>query len=333
MQYRRIIIARKDRTLQMIEDDLPEPRPGMVRVKVLAAGVAFGDLLYRSIVMGKMPRTPGYDIVGVVDACGSGMTDLAIGQIVAALPVRGGYTEYINLPATELIPLPTSLDPAEAVCVLLNYLTAYQLLHRVAHVRQGQRILIHGAAGGVGTALLQLGHLAGLEMYGTASQGKQQIIRDLGGIPIDYRNEDVVARLHAVDGVDAVFDAIAGVQHLWRSYRTLRTGGQLVCYGFSSSVSQDKINVGAVLASALLLIALLIVPGRRIKIYGVTQMKDRHPQWYREDVSTLFDLLARKRIQPIIARRLPLAQAAQAHELLERSAVIGKIILLPDSQQ
>jgi NADPH:quinone reductase-like Zn-dependent oxidoreductase len=332
MKDRRIIIARKDRALQMIENDLPEPQSGMVRVKVLAAGVAFGDLLYRSIVWGKMPRTPGYDIVGVVDACGAGVTEPAIGQLVAALPVRGGYTEYINLPSTELIQLPADLDPAEAVCVLLNYLTAHQLLYRVAHVQEGQRILIHGAAGGVGTALLQLGRLAGLEMYGTASQGKQQVIRDLGGIPIDYRNEDVVARLQAVGGVDVVFDAITGVRHLWRSYHTLRSGGQLVCYGFSSAVSNATINVGTVLASALLLAALLIVPGRRIKLYGVTQMKDRHPQWYRQDVSTLLDLLAHKSIQPLIARRLPLSQAAQAHELLERSAVIGKIILLPDSQ-
>src|SRR5207249_2248927 len=102
--------------------------------------------------------------------------------------------EYINIAATELVPVPTGLDPAEVVCLVLNYVTAYQLLHRVAHVKKGQRILIQGAAGGIGTALLQLGRLAEVEMYGTASQRKHQIIIDSGGTPIDYKKGNVVAR-------------------------------------------------------------------------------------------------------------------------------------------
>src|SRR6266849_1500947 len=180
MKYQRIVATRRGQpeVLQTIEDDLPEPAAGEVRVKVLASGVAFGDVIYRTVFRGHMLATPGYDIVGTADKLGAGVTTLAIGQVVAALPVRGGYAEYINIAATELVPVPDGLDPAEAVSMVLNYVTAYQLLHRVAHVKKGQRILIHGAAGGVGTALLQLGRLAEVEMYGTASKRKHQIIID-----------------------------------------------------------------------------------------------------------------------------------------------------------
>jgi len=334
MKYQRIAVTRRGQleVLQMIEDDLPEPEEGEVRVKVLASGVAFGDVIYRTILRGNRLATPGYDIVGIVDKLGAGVTTLAIGQVVAALPARGGYAEYINIAATELVPVPDDLDPAEAVCMVLNYVTAYQLLHRAAHVEKGQRILIHGAAGGVGTALLQLGRLAEVEMYGTASKGKHQVISESGGTPIDYQNEDVVARLHNLGGsepggVDIVFDAIGGVTNLWYSYRALRADGQLICYGFSSAVRNSKIHVAAILASAALLGIFSIIPGKSIKLYGITQMKSRHLQWYREDLMTLFDLLVQKRIQPVISQRLPLTQAAQAHILLERSAVTGKIIL------
>ena len=335
MKYQRIVVTHKGQpeVLQMIEDDLPEPGTGEVRVKVLASGVAFGDVIYRMVSRRNMLATPGYDIVGMVDKLGAGVTTLAIGQVVAALPVRGGYAEYINIAATELVPVPHGLDPAEAVSMVLNYVTAYQLLHRVAHVKKGQRILIHGAAGGVGTALLQLGRLAEVEMYGTASKRKHQIIIDSGGTPIDYQNEDVVARLQNLvgsgqGGVNAVFDAVAGVTNLWHSYRALHTHGQLICYGFSRAIRNSKIHIAAILATAALLGIFSIIPGKSIKLYGITQMKSRHPQWYREDLMTLFDLLAQKKIQPVISQRLPLTEAAQAHVLLERSAVTGKIVLV-----
>ncbi len=335
MKYHRVIATRRGQpeVLQIIEDDLPEPSKGEVRVKVLASGVAFGDVIYRMLFRGNMLATPGYDIVGRVDKLGASVTTPAIGQVVAALPVRGGYAEYINIAASELVLVPYGLDPAEAVCMVLNYVTAYQLLHRVAHVKKGQRILIHGAAGGIGTALLQLGRSAEVEMYGTASKHKHQIIIDSGGTPIDYKNEDVVARLQNLGdsgqgGVDVVFDAIAGVTNLWSGYRALRTHGQLICYGFSSAISNGKIHISAILASAALLSALSIIPGKSIKLYGITQMKSRHPQWYREDLMTLFDLLAQRKIQPVISQHLPLTEAAQVHALLERSAVTGKIVLV-----
>src|SRR5947209_16233220 len=237
MKYKRIIITHPGgpEVLQVVEDDVVEPQPGMVRVKVLTAGVAFADVALRRGTYPKQasgPVTPGYDIVGVVDKIGADVTGFTPGQRVAALTGMGGYTEYICLPHTELVPVPDELDPAEAVSLVLNYVTAYQLLHRIAKVKPGERILIHGAAGGVGTALLQLGKLSNLEMYGTASSSKQALISALGGTPIDYQHEDFVERVQSLtgDGVDVVFDAVGG-ENLERSYHTLRVGGRLVGYG------------------------------------------------------------------------------------------------------
>src|SRR3982751_5639470 len=158
--------------LQVLEEECPEPNGGEVRVRVLAAGVSLPDLMMREGVHPEtppLPFTPGWDLIGVVDQLGSGISGIDPGQRVAALPISGAYAEFVCLPQRELVPVPSGLDPAEAVSLVLNYVTAYQMLHHSAKVRSGQRVLIHGAAGGVGTALLQLGHVAGLETYGTCS--------------------------------------------------------------------------------------------------------------------------------------------------------------------
>jgi NADPH2:quinone reductase len=157
-----------------------------------------------------LPFTPGWDIVGVVEKIGEDTPAAILGQTVAALPIHGGYANYICLPPDELTPVPNGLDPAEVVSLVLNYITAYQMMHRTTHAAPGQRVLIHGAAGGVGTALLQLGRLVGLEMYGTASPGDHQVVSDLGGTPIDYRNTDFVEEIQRLtgEGVDVVFDGV-----------------------------------------------------------------------------------------------------------------------------
>src|SRR5262249_13543683 len=149
------------------------------------------------------------------------------GLTVAALPISGAYAEFVCLPQRELVPVPPGLDAAEAVSLVLNYVTAYQMLHRSAHARPGQRALIHGAAGGVGSALLQLGRLAGLEMYGPCSSRGTSAVSDLGAVPIDYQHQDFVEEIHRLttDGVDAVFDGIGGT-HIWRSRKALRRGGK-----------------------------------------------------------------------------------------------------------
>ena len=172
---RRVVVTRHGgpEVLRVVEDDLTEPRFGEVRVQILAAGVSAYDVMHRrsGSLPGtpRIPYTPGEDIVGVVDKLGQGVSGVELGQTVVGYPRGGGYAEFVCLRAAELVPVPPSLDPVEAVCLVVNYLTAHLSMHRTAQIRSGERVLIHGAAGGVGTALLQLGKLAGLEMYGTAS--------------------------------------------------------------------------------------------------------------------------------------------------------------------
>src|SRR5436305_11987435 len=172
VKHTRIIVSRYGGpdALRVVEEECPEPKKGEVRVRVLAAGVSLPDLLMREGVHPETPRlpfTPGWDLIGVVDKVGGGTSGIESGQIVAALPIHGAYAEFVCLPQRELVPVPSGLDAADAVSLVLNYVTAYQMLHRSAKVRSGQRVLIHGVAGGVGSALLQLGRLARLEMYGT----------------------------------------------------------------------------------------------------------------------------------------------------------------------
>jgi NADPH2:quinone reductase len=184
--------------LKLVEDDLPIPGPGQVRVRNLASGVAYADVLMRHGLYPKTPPfpfAPGYDIVGEIDALGEGAQDLAIGQHVAALTMIGGYAQFTVVPAAHLVPVPANLDPAEAVSLVLNYVTAYQMLHRATQLRQGQSFLVHGAAGGVGTAALQLGKIAVLKMFGTASKAKHPLVSSLGATPIDYRSENFVDRI------------------------------------------------------------------------------------------------------------------------------------------
>src|SRR5262245_32672644 len=189
-------------------------------------------------------------MVGSVDQIGERVSGFELGEMVAAMPISGCYAQYVCLPQRKFIPVPAGLDPAEAVAVVLNYITAYQMLHRSAKVKPGQRVLIHGASGGVGTALLQLGRLAGVELYGTCSAQAAEVVKDLGATPIDYRNSDFVQEIHrlASDGVDAVFDGIGG-NNLWRSRQALREGGRVVVYGF-----QAKLHGGRMASAA---------PGRR----------------------------------------------------------------------
>src|SRR5216110_3258825 len=250
MKHTRIIVTHYGGpdALQVLEEECPEPKAGEVRVRVLAAGVALPDLMMREGVHPETPAvpfTPGWDLVGVVDRLGDGISGIEPGQIVAALPISGAYAEFVCLPQRELVPVPSGLDAAEAVSLVLNYITAYQMLHRSAKVRPGQRALIHGAAGGVGSALLQLGRLAGLQMYGTCSARGAAAVSDLGGIPIDYQHQDFVEEMHRLtsEGVDVVFDGIGGT-HIWRSRKALRAGGTVVAYGLTASLRGGRLASG-----------------------------------------------------------------------------------------
>jgi NADPH:quinone reductase-like Zn-dependent oxidoreductase len=218
------------------------------------------------------------------------------------------------------------LDPAEAVSLVLSYVTAYQMLHRVANVQPDERILVHGAGGAVGSAMLQLGQLLDLEMYGTASRPKHDLVSGLGTTPIDYKHEDFVERIAAEtgDGVDVVFDPIGG-EHFKRSFQTLRAGGNLVAYGFYNAVMGQG---GSVPLDFIRLQLWNIFPnGRSTAFYSISPWRHKHPDWFRQDLSELFRLLAEGKIQPIIWKRISLDQVPQAHKLIEQAVPQGKIIV------
>jgi NADPH2:quinone reductase len=311
---------------------------------VLAAGVSLPDLLMREGVHPETPRlpfTPGWDLIGLVDRLGGGVSGIEPGQIVGALPISGAYAEFVCLPQRELIPVPSGVDAAEAVSLILNYVTAYQMLHRSAKVSSGQRVLIHGAAGGVGSALLQLGRLAGLEMYGTCSSRGASAVSDLGGIPIDYENQDFVKEIHRLtsEGLDVVFDGIGGT-HIWRSRKALRPGGRVVAYGLTSSLRGGRLASGrsgrrhrfrAIAIFGLYIAAGWLLPGRkRVVPYSIQTLKRLKPELFRQDLIVLFDLLQQQKIKPLIAQRMPLAEARHAQELLGEGGVTGKIVLVPN---
>ncbi|OQY26506.1 MAG: oxidoreductase [Anaerolineaceae bacterium 4572_5.2] len=220
---------------------------------------------------------------------------------------------------------PLSPGPAEAVSMVLSYVTAYQMLHRIAKVKRGQKILAHGAGGAVGTALLELGRLFDLEMYGTASKSKHELVKSLGGIPIDYKSEDFLAKMQAVGGVDAAFDAISG-ENFKRSFKSLKKGGALVPYGFYNQAMGKGGNVALDYMSVMLW---NILPnGRKASFYSIGDLRKKNPEWFKEDLGALFDLLKEGKIKPAIERRMKLEDAAQAHKLIEQAAVKGRIVLM-----
>lgn len=335
----RVIVSRHGRpdVLLVVVEDIPEPRAGEVCVKVQAAGVSAFDLIYRR--WGRLPGSPripftlGEDVVGTVDAIGEGVSSLSPGEMVAggtwARGVGGGYSEHVCLPASDLVPVPSGVDPAEAVCLVVNYLTAHQHLHAIGGARCGERVLVHGAAGGVGTALLELSRIAGLEVYGTASPRNADLVESLGATPIDYKAEDFVARIAALtgDGVDLVIDPVGGASQLWRSYRSLRKGGRLVWLG-SAAIDKQGLRVGPL--SLLTVSALRLLPdGKHVPPCPVmAKYAQRQLAWYRATLSELLDLLAVGKVAPVVAERVPLERAARGHELLERGGHRGKVVLV-----
>ncbi|HEX9155714.1 MAG TPA: medium chain dehydrogenase/reductase family protein [Nitrospira sp.] len=343
MKHTRIIVTHYGGpdALRVVEEECPEPKNGEVRVRVLAAGVALPDVMAREGVHPEtppLPFTPGWDLVGMVERLGNGVSGIEPGQTVAAMPIHGAYAEFVCLPQRELVPVPSGLDAAEAVSLVLNYVTAYQMLYRSAKVRSGQRVLIHGAAGGVGSALLQLGRLADLKMYGTCSSRGATAVSDLGGIPIDYEHQDFVNEIQRLTsgGVDVVFDSIGG-SHIWRSRKALRPGGRVVAYGLTSSLRGGRLAPGrrhryrGIAIFGLYIAGGWLLPGRkRVVPYSIQWLKRLRPALFRQDLIALFDLLQQQKIKPLIAQRFPLSEARHAHELLGKGGMTGKIVLIPN---
>jgi NADPH:quinone reductase-like Zn-dependent oxidoreductase len=330
VKYKHIVVVKRGppESLRVEECDLREPAAREVRIKVLACSVCQPDVQNRygrSPHAPKVPYEPGSAIVGAVDAVGPGVRRATPGTRVVAWPSFGGYAEYAYLPESRLVPIPSSLDPVAAAPLVLNYLTAYQVLHRRAKVKVGDKVLIIGASGGCGTAFLDLGRLAGLKMYGIASGRKSAILAQFGAIPIDYRKDDFVRVMRRAepDGLDFIFDGMGG-DYINRALPLLRRRGVLVEYANPLSWR------GVLCLLARTVLVNLLPGGGKLKAYGAgLALFYRKP--FLEDWAILFRLLQEGKIQPVISGRFPLLEAAQANALLEGGQVVGNLVLVgPD---
>ena len=331
MSYKKMVISEfgGPEVLRLVrEEELPEPKTGEVRIKVLKTGANFTDVMIRKgkypDVKEKPPFSPGYDMIGIVDQCGEGAARFQPGQRVADMTVTGALSEYICLPENSLTAVPDGVDSDDALSLILSYVTAFQMMHRVAQVQSGQTILIHGAAGAVGSAILQLGSLQNLKMYGTASSPKHDLIYAHGAIPIDYKREDFVKYIkEKPGGADAVFDPIGG-SNFKRSFKTLNPGGKLVAFGFYNSVLGKG---GSVPLDFLKLTAWNFLPNKRsTSFYSIGGLRKKHPEWFREDLQKLFELLRQGKIDPVISEHYPLEKAAEVHQKIENAELKGKVI-------
>lgn len=325
MNYKSIVVTKRGgpEVLEIQENELLPPAVNEARIKILATPVCQDDVAVRvgnRPFLAKPPFIPGYSTLGIVEAIGSDVTEVAVGDRVAALTQFGSYSEYITLPEEILVKVPASLDPAKAAVLILNYLVAYQVMHRVVNVNPGDRVLIIGASGGVGTAFMQLGQLAQLKMYGLASLSKHNLLIESGTIPIDYHSQDMVEQIRKLEpeGLDYVFNGM-GEEYFERSLAVLRRGGALVHYGGPQSFSRF------ILLVIKLLWYNLLPNGKKIMGYG-THRGDRDQD--KGDWRLLFRLLEEGKLDPVIAARFPILEAASANELLESGQTAGNIVLL-----
>ncbi len=269
----------------------------------------------------------GYGVVGEIDQLSAGVSGFQLGDRVADMTVVGSNAAYCTLRADRLVRVPAGLDAAEAATLILSWTTAYQLLHRAARVQRGQRVLVHGAAGAVGQALLALGKLTGLELWGTARGDQAALVRELGATPIDYQHEDFTRVLPG--GFDVIVDGV-GENGYRRSYAALKRGGLLCAIGFSASVQAQRRMLPIMLEIARLYLWRLLPGGKRARFYSVNVMRARHPAWFKEDLAQLFALLASGAIRPRIAARISFDEVAEAHRRLEAGGLNGKLVLCPE---
>ena len=309
-------------------EDLPEPAAGEVRVRVLVTSAAFTDVMIRKgmypDVKDKPPFTLGYDMVGIVDATGPDSVRFKPGDRVADLTTIGACAEYLCLPEDRLTPVPDSVSDVDALGMILSAVTPYQMLTRVAKMQAGQSLLIHGAGGAVGTSMLQLARDAGITAFGTDVADKHDLIRSLGATPIDADASEE-ALIEVTDGgVDAVFDPLGG-ESLSRSLHALKPGGLLVAFGFQNEV----LGRGGSIPMDFVKLTLWdwLPNGHATAFYSIGAMRRKHPDWFREDLASLFGMLAAGRIKPVVAEVLPMAEVRRAHQRVEAGDAAGKLVL------
>ncbi len=319
---------------------IPIPSRGQALVEMLATGVSFAENAMRRGRYPGQPKFPfvlGYDLVGVVTAVGPGVADSLVGRRVAAVTKTGGWSTHLVIDARDLVPVPNGCDAAEIETVLLNGITAWQMLHRKARVQRGQTILLHGASGGVGTTLVQLARHAGINVIGTASPRNHEMLRELGAEPIDYRDPNLVARVRklAPGGVDAVFDNIGGPS-FHRSFHQLAPRGTLVGYGTASQL-HDTNNMVMTFTGILVRFGRWTLQpnhGRRAIFYNFWGGKTLQPERFRRhlsaDLTDVLALLSQGAITAQIAARLPLSEAGEGLALADTRTVHGKVVLTPE---
>ncbi|MFC4331058.1 medium chain dehydrogenase/reductase family protein [Streptomyces andamanensis] len=324
--------------LEVRRGEVPVAAPGRVVIRMEATGVSFAEQQMRRgryYDQPPFPFVPGYDLVGTVVAAGDGVPSALVGTRVAALLKVGGWASHVAVDAADVVPVPAGLDPAEAETVVINGITAWQMLHRKARVRAGGTVLVHGANGGVGSVLVQLAAAAGAKVIGTASARHHDALRAKGVVPVDYRTEDVPARVRALapGGVDAVFDHVGG-PGIVDSWRLLAPGGTLVSYGTASTRDDEgsqQLPVLKLLGRVWLWNAL---PNRRHAYFynvwaGRSLGRDRFRARLRADLTSVFRALEQGEITAQVAARLPLDRIADAVRLAESGTVAGKVVLNP----
>jgi putative PIG3 family NAD(P)H quinone oxidoreductase len=320
----RAIVAESSDQLSWQEIPDVSPGPGEVLIKVAAAGVNRADVLQAA---GRYPPPPGVsetigmEVAGVVAEASSDVTKWSVGQEVCALLAGGGYAEYVAVPAGQVMPIPEGVDLADSAGLPEVACTVWSNLVLTAHLSEGQLLLMHGGASGIGTHAIQVARALGARVAATAgSAEKLELCRDLGAqITINYRDEDFVARLREeTDGADVIFD-IMGASYLDRNIDALATDGQLVIIGMQGGV-QAELNIGKLLV-------------KRARVIGTT-LRGRPvngPNSKSEIVqavtAAVWPMIADGRVRPIMGARLPIEQAADAHQRLVSGKVSGKIVL------
>lgn len=329
--------------LRVQERPDPAVGPGEVRIAVRAAGINFADTMARVGLYPDAPKPPcvlGYEVAGTVDAVGDGVASLAVGNRVFAGTRFGGHAELVVVPEAQVLPLPERLSFEQGAAFPVNYGTAYAAMIVMGSLREGDRVLIHAAAGGVGISATQIARNVGAEIFGTASPGKHEAIRAQGvDHPIDYRSLDFeaeVMRITGGEGVDLVIDAL-GPASFRKDYRLLRAGGRLVMYGLSEATRDGKRDLAATL-KGLVGMPLATYPwwkslnamSENKGVFGLNMLKwwDREGNLDRVTEPLLTDLEA-GRLEPVVAEAFPFERAGEAHEFIAARRNVGKVVLFP----
>lgn len=334
MTRNRIALVRRTggpERVEVVDAPMPVPGAGEVLIAVEATGVAFADVVMRKGVYPgvRVPFTPGYEVVGHVVA-GDGFV---VGTRIAALTVTGGAARFAVVPAIDAVVVPDAVDSAQAAALVLNGLTAWQMLTRCVARPSVEKMLVWGAAGGVGSVLVALGRHFGIDTYGVASGGRQDFVRDRRATPID-RAGDVAEQVRAASGggVDAVFDGVGG-PNVRVSEAALRPGGALVLFGFQGALGGERFNplaaAAALLTSPRRSAQTQFMSGKGLRGYLITEWKTTHPSFYRDDLAALFALAADGHLVADIAAELPLDRIADAHRMMAVGSQRGKIIIRP----